>query len=174
MNKYYFQVCYQLITESEKQTNQHLDDDVEHYIVQLTAVKFDDPTLGYHQPISLSRFNKCETTLEKYQQLKQTGDCCLLISSLTPFVAQKFGLSPSYFVSIGKSAFYELGKDLDPPTNIYTKIYQQFCNVRDVVENAFTHKMYSLEQLVVLGKLGSTFASNALKGTTLLKGIAVD
>ena len=170
MNKYYFQACYQLIAESEKQINHPLDKDVESYVVRLTANKFDDPSLGYNKPVSITKFMLCESTLEKYKILKETGDTCLLVSSLIPFVAQRFGLSLSYFISIGKTAFYELGKDIEPSTNIYIKMYQQFSYVRDVVENAFTHKQYSIEHLIVLSKHGSSFAQKVLKGTNLDKG----
>jgi hypothetical protein len=172
MNRYYFQACYKLITESEQEINHPLDEDVESYVVRLTADKFDDPSLGYNKSVIEMKYAPSETTLEKYKHLKDTGDTCLLISSLTPFVAQRFGLSPSYFISIGKDAFYELGKDIEPSTNVYTKIYQQFSYVRDVVENAFTHKMYSIEQLIVLGKVGSSLANKILLGTDLSKGFS--
>jgi hypothetical protein len=166
MHRDYVKASYDLITESVEKTNIRLTPECESYLVFLMAENFNRPSMGYDGPVAIEwmTIKNMAPSEEKKSKLKQLGDTCLMVSSISPFIYGRNGLGPEYFIAIGQDSYYTRStySDSEP----WYSLYKNFLKLRDVFEAALIKRNYSIAQYVELVQAGSATAQ-AVLGATL-------
>ena len=72
---------------------------------------------------------------QRQQQLKDVGDKCLLMSGLFPERAIKRRVQLSYFVNLGKTAYYNVSQnELKSLADLYAELSHRFIQLLDVLQ----------------------------------------
>jgi len=170
---HYVKASYDLVVSTEVHANLYVEETVEHYLVFLLARHFDKPNFTTDKAVAELIMEAQQETNDdkKHAALKQVGDMCLLISSLTPFFKLRKGIQPKYYVNVGRSAFGSLGSLGYSYSDTYEKVYINFPRMRDLLEVMFgLHKQYTEEHLHMLVECESKTALQQVAGPKVIIG----
>ena len=153
MSKYqiYLQTCRELVIEAESKTHLDLHDSVNAYLISLLAKNFDKPScIHYNFDLSLKMANKTQSWSAKTECV-EAAEQCLMISGLTPFVAERRGIGPKHFTDCGKTLYSQAAHCTRPPDEFMTELARQFAAMRDVVSVVFdqTEKTFAQRQQLI-------------------------
>ena len=124
-----------LVSEAQQEAYVTLNESVESYLVFmlmrfLRKRKFSESILALD---FLEAFDKPNPY--KIKSLKEVGDKSLLICGLySKYVTCKFG-SPSYFVNLGRNAYYQVSllENFDSDNNLFDELYTDFLAMQNVL-----------------------------------------
>ncbi len=127
---------YSLVNEAEDFYDNHLDIDLESYLVYLLERYTNKPEL-IGTILSLDYLSSLETTGKlRAERLRDVGDKCLLFSGFFPEFAHKRHVTVSYFVELGKKAYTYLAllneNGLLAP-ELYALLKKHFVNLLDLL-----------------------------------------
>ena len=127
---------YDLIKEAEKLAGQEVNEDIEHYLIQMLQHFINKPDL-LSSIIALDYFfAKDVVDSSKKNLLQDIGDKCLLYSGLFPGQADRRHVPLSYFVGMGEAAYMSAAdvsrhrKDL---AELYRSLSDHFVTLMDVL-----------------------------------------
>lgn len=125
-----------LIKEAQAATDQHLDQELESYLVFLLMRYTDKPEMA----ASLLAIEYLSSMLgarrPHHEQLRDVGDKCLLYSGFFPHRAEALRVKISYFVNLGRSAYSQLSSK--PGTGaavMYHHLALAFIPLMDVLQS---------------------------------------
>lgn len=155
-----------LVQEAGRSSNVSLSEELENYLVFLLMRHIQNPEIV--KSIVASSFLKSLETIGKERQylLREVGDTCLLLSGLFPNNARKKNVRISYYVEIGKSAYFTLsnccGNQL---SNLFETLDTQFISLMDLLLTMRTldNKTLSLDLLEAEELWQDTNSTHALK-----------
>lgn len=137
MNDAYRLAFYDVVKETQATTGYDLPEHMEAYVVMLLAEFLDRPD-----------FLPEKTFAESYLKLqspggisaKQLGDTCLFVTGVFPRYGRKYGISRTYYQSIGSSSYEEVAQVLN--TDLFTELSLHFNFLSDFIELT-CHSSYS-------------------------------
>lgn len=126
-----------LVKEAWDITGEKADEEMEHYLVLLLMRFCDNSTVGT-RALGLDYLESQEKEGESKQiLLRDVGDKCLLISGLFPGRAERLRVNMSYYVKLGKGAYYVLStlhKNL--LSRMFCRLSEDFVSLMDVLSAA--------------------------------------
>jgi len=124
-----------LVNEAETASHQHLDEEMQSYLVFL-LMRFS------HNPSLLAKalgieFLESLLVEGQYRQtrLQDVGDQCLLVTGLFPGQVQKRLVEEQYFVAIGRSAYSTLASGaMQATAQMFVHLAECFVNLMEVLQ----------------------------------------
>jgi hypothetical protein len=151
----YLKACRDLIVEIEDMLGHDLPDSVNSYLVNLLAINFNNPQIvTYNYDITLkaaqvsSGFGAKTTFVNLAEQ-------CLIISGITPFVAERRGLPPKHFTNQGQELYHRAANCTRPPDEFMFELCRRFNVMRDVIGATFDKAPKTFKQRRQLTEAGS-------------------
>ena len=152
----YLQTCRELVIEAESAARLDLHDSVNAYLIALLARNFDKTDgIQYNYDLLPKLANK-ETSWTSRMHCVEAAEQCLMISGLTPFVADRRGIEPKHFVNCGRTFYNQAAYCTRPPDDFMNELSNQFNAMRDVVSAAFDRTAKTFRQRRQLVEAGSS------------------
>jgi len=154
-----------LVCEAEASANLQLDETLESYLV-FTLMRFTQRPELTSSIIALEFLDATQNQgQQQYEQLRDVGDKCLLLSGLFPLTAKRRLVSLGYFVNMGRSAYQQLH---DKIHGFYGQLAADFVPMMDVLHaigeiNQQNHQIDLLDSFELWDETGSQQALNRLK-----------
>ncbi len=130
---------YALVNEAEAQTQCHINEEVESYLVYL-LMRFSREAKLATEVVGLDFLKALQLKGKRSAELlKEVGDKSLLFCGLFPGVAKKRHVSVDYFVDIGQGAYWQVGNLETAQTgSLFYALCREFESLRKVL-NATRH-----------------------------------
>jgi hypothetical protein len=124
-----------LLGEAQQQSAICLREELESYLVFLLIRFTEQPSLA-SSVLGLEFLQGYETihNSAKQYQLKDVADKCLLYAGLFPGRAKKRRLTVSYFITLGRTAYFTLSNHQFPEEPLFNSLSQEFTNLMDVLQ----------------------------------------
>lgn len=151
----YLRTCRDLIVEVEDKLHCELPDSVNAYLVNLLAENFDKPAVLNYSYDLIMQSQQLEKSFATKSSLVSLAEKCLMISGITPFVAERRGFPPRHFTEQGKSLYQRAAFCTKPPDDFMCELGQQFNKMRDVVGATFDSAPKTFKQKRQLSQAGS-------------------
>lgn len=158
---------YELIREAERVADISLEEALESYLVMLLMRFAKDNALA-DSILGMEYLEAQEQSiLLQRDQLQTVGDKCLLYSGLFPSSAERKRVKVSYFVDLGRSAYYQVSGIV--PTQLqplYVELCQTFVKMRDILQTTrelVPENNHSLSQLAAIELWQDTGSRSAFK-----------
>lgn len=169
-----------LVQEAEYQSQLHLHEDLESYLVFLlnrynTRTSLAESRPGLELLQSLSQLSSAQSI-----QLRDVGDRCLLFAGFFPGIAQRRRVNVRYFVDIGQSAYGQLAMlSKDHLISLYGMLSKQFIDLMKILHaiRALAKSdsgFGALQAIELWSEFNSTAALSTLRQTTqasLVRGL---
>jgi len=133
----------QLVLDAEHQAHISLSENLESYLVFLLQ-RFHKNADGLYEPMALKHLHaEAESGRCRQDELRDTGDSCLILAGLFPEQAKRRMVNISYFVRLGRSSYHSLACSLKQS---HAELYQHICHgfgaMLDVLHtiHGFTHQ----------------------------------
>lgn len=125
---------YTLVVEAESTCSLNLHQDVESYLVFLLIRFTREPSI-VESVLAIDFLKNLNSLREhRYDALRDVGDKCLLFSGLFPKRAERFQLTPDYFMSLGRSAYDTLSFSHEQKFEyLYSLLSNNFESLTDVM-----------------------------------------
>lgn len=125
----------ELVQDAENASQINLGEELESYLVFLLMRYMEKPEL-LGRIMALEFLGSMESSGQlKQDLLRDVGDSCLLFSGFFPKIAEKRRVSISYYVGIGKSAYYHLAESCQYTMNaLYQQLVDGFVRLMDVLQ----------------------------------------
>lgn len=126
---------HSLVSEAESAVNCALGEDLESYLVFLLMRFTNQPHMAERimSVDYLSTEGPGKRT--RQEQLRDVGDHCLLFSGLFPRHAERRSVKVSYFVELGRSAYYQLANAANVSNKeVYTSLSENFVLMMDILQ----------------------------------------
>ena len=140
---------HELILIAQREANICLESEVEAYVVMALMSHTNSNNLA-NSILSTQYLEAVFYDDNKKQKMKSVADKCLIYSGLFPLRAKKINVSTSYFINLGRSAYYQLVEYLpsSQPSmiNLYEKLAFQFQSISNVIMY-MRKKDYGFEKL---------------------------
>ncbi len=137
----------QLVLDAEDHAHISLSENLESYLVFLLQ-RFHKNADGLYEPMALKHLHtETESGRARQDELRDTGDSCLILAGLFPEQAKRRMVNVSYFVRLGRSSYHSLACSLKQS---HAELYQHIClgfgAMLDVLHviHGFTHKQHIL------------------------------
>ncbi|MCG6937265.1 MAG: hypothetical protein LJE83_03730 [Gammaproteobacteria bacterium] len=153
-----------LVQEAEQDYGCQLDETMQNYLV-FTLMRFAknsqlnakalalDYLTSHHLPDSL-----------RSEQLRNIGDQCLLVSGLYPQSAEKRQVGVSYYVDLGRSAYYHISAMTQQGiADLYQQLAESFILLMDLLQTIRQYTAPALNPLAALELWNQTGSRAALK-----------
>ena len=157
-----------LVNEAELSCDLQLPEEVESYMVFL-LMRFVNQAEISGGTLAVDFLEGLNESGKKRQDMMQAvGDKCLLFSGFFPGNAKKRRVSITYFVSLGRTAYYELSRDeKNSESSLFCLLYQNFVSLMDLLqtirESTGAALMLPLEALELWQETGSQKAKEVLE-----------
>jgi hypothetical protein len=151
----YLQTCRELVIEAESSAHLDLNDSVNAYLVALLAKNFDKPNCIQYNYDLLTRTTSKEDSYLARTECVAAAEQCLMISGITPFVAERRGIEPKHFTQCGRTFYHRAAHCTRPPDDFMTELAGQFAVMRDIVGTAFDRGIKTFAQRRQLVAAGS-------------------
>jgi hypothetical protein len=157
-----------IIQEAQLNSDIHLNEQLESYLVFLLMHFCDKPQIA-HSVLALEFLENFENNHNKYWQLKEFGDKCLLFAGLFPERAMRKRVTLDYFVQLGQSAYGMLSQQtLKQEAALYEELCQRFVRLMDVLQATReqaeqTNDTHFLTTMTQWQQTGSEYALKKLK-----------
>jgi hypothetical protein len=127
---------HSLICEAEQATQQHLDEELESYVVFLLMRFLSKPQIA-DSIIALEYIEAMRTSgTQQFDNLRNVGDICLLHAGLFPERAQKRRVSNNYYVEMGSGAYQTLSDGLyHELSTLYGRLSQTFIDITAILQS---------------------------------------
>ena len=127
---------YSLLQDAENTVGAHLNEDIEHYLA-LTLDGFTTDITSLSGVVAIDYLESIELkTQNDINQLRNVGDCCLVLSGLFPERALKRRTTLDYFVAIGRQAYYSISYVKSHAANdpeLFQSLCHQFVEIKDIL-----------------------------------------
>ena len=154
---------HDIVHEAEAACETTLQHELEAYLVFLLNRYINKPEIA-KQAMATALMQALEfSPRTRESALQGVGDTCLLFSGLFPGIAEKRRVKISYFVSLGRGAYFSISKKND---DLYHLLSQQFVSIMDILQaiRSQTHgDLLPLEAYDLWNDAGSQRALNMLK-----------
>lgn len=129
------QLWLNLVKEGEARSKLQLDADMEHFLTQLLRHRMTDASIG-NRVLALEYLQAFQTHAQnKTQLLHQVGDSCVILAGLFPKRAKRKGVSLSYFLQLGRSAYDQLSSSVErSKKGVFAKASQRLHKLIEVVQ----------------------------------------
>ena len=125
-----------LVSDTINETKITLPEDIESYLVFLLMRFTKDVDLAKKIVAIDFLEGQKQTGNQKQNKLRDVGDLCLLFSGLFPERALKRKLKVSYYVTIGQSAYNNLGQESSNSlANLFSNLSKSFVALMDILQN---------------------------------------
>lgn len=123
-----------MVSEAERRAGQELDEMLESYLVFVLMRHLRDQELG-RQAVALRYLHaQASPGRDGHQQLRDTGDHCLLLAGLFPERARRRRIPVSYYIDLGRGAYRDLGDRLRAGiAELYGQLAEGFENLVEVL-----------------------------------------
>jgi hypothetical protein len=161
-----------LVQEARQMSSVSLSDDLENYLIFLLMHFMNHPEM-VNNILALDFIQNIQNPkIENQQIIRDIGDKCLLYSGLFPGIAKRRHVEISYYVTLGKHAYFSLSAShqntLSP---LFADLSDHFVGLMDVLHsmrtlnaNAYSIDLLEAEDLWHTAK--SQYAKTILKNTT--------
>lgn len=155
---------YKFVKEAEHASKHNLGEDLQNYLVfMLIRFMKKSEITGSVMATEYLR-GSFEVGHARSAKLQEVGDKCLLFSGFFPEQTEKKRVSPGYFVSLGKSAYFELSNSRSSKNKeLYFELSKKFINLTDVL---LTMRKVNFEPLFAFSlwmETNSRYAYNLLR-----------
>lgn len=156
----------QLVLDAEDHAHISLPENLECYLVFLLQ-RFHKNADGLYEPLALKHLHaEAEVGRCRQNELRDTGDSCLILAGLFPEQAKHRMVNISYFIRLGRSSYHSLACSLrQSHAELYQHICQGFGAMLDVLHSihGFTHKQFFLTPIDAFGLWQQTGSERALQ-----------
>lgn len=123
-----------LISEAQQAADQHLNEDMESYLVFLLTRYMSHPELAA-KVLALEFLEAMhETGSLRQTKLRDVGDQCLLFSGLFPLRADRLRVRISYFVNLGRGAYSAVSAESKTSTaELYEQLADSFVGLMETL-----------------------------------------
>ncbi len=152
-----------LVRDAEDTCEVELNQELEAYLVSLLSRYLNKPEMAKSVFATALLDALQEESARRQTHLRDVGDRCLLFAGLFPRVAQKRHVKISYFVDVGRSAYYAISATGD----LFGSLAVKFVILMDVLQSIRQPPdMLPLEAYEQWQELGSRRAYQILKSLT--------
>jgi len=165
-----------LVSEAAESVEHSLDEDRESYLVFLLMRFANRPDMA----ASILALDYLESSLstgkEQHDKLRDVGDQCLLYSGLFPQRAERRRVKLSYYVELGRSAYYQLSDKLGNAIEgsmgtMYADLCKHFVSLMDVLQamrelGSGRACLEPLQAIELFHDTGSRSAARSLRAVT--------
>lgn len=125
---------HHLVNEAQQRAGHHLDETLESYLVFVLMRHLQDQGLG-QEALALEYLHaQADTGTSGRQQLRDTGDHCLLLAGLFPERARRRRVPVTYYIDLGRGAYRDLGDLLRAGiAELYADLAEGFENLVEVL-----------------------------------------
>ena len=114
---------HSLICEAQQKSNKPLDESLESYLVYM-LMRFCRRADVFDRAIAIDLLETRDLTAND-DVLRDVGDKCLLVSGLFPGIIEQRNVTCSYYVDMGRDAYYQLANYLPQAS---AELYQHLCH----------------------------------------------
>ena len=159
-----------LVSEAALAADCKLDQDMESYLVFLLMRFTTRPEMA-ERVMALDYLESLNTSgSQRFEQLRDVGDQCLLYSGLFPAHAARKHVSVDYYVGMGRTAYHQLSEVLQHSiAALYQQIAFGFVHLMDVLHAMRAmdaeHRLEPVLAYDLWEKTGSRFAERVVRGS---------
>lgn len=129
---------HHLVSDAEAHCHCHIGETLQSYLVFL-LMRFLKRTDIVHSILALeflqaSADTHPNTPHQHYLQWREIGDKCLLLAGLFPALTERRRVNASYFIELGRSAYYQLAITRHEQASLYSELVQAFVKLRDILQ----------------------------------------
>ena len=162
---------HSLIKDAEEQCSCQLDESMESYLV-FTLMRFMKDQDLATQAVALNYLQTHGLPKSlRFEQLRDIGDQCLLLSGLYPERAEKRLVRVSYYVDMGRSAYHHLSDSVQQAVGeLYRELAEAFVTLMDLLQaiREFSAPVLQpIQNLELWSDTGSKAAFNRLSDNAL-------
>jgi hypothetical protein len=152
-----------LVRDAENSCAIHLNEKLETYLISLLTRYLNKPEMTKSVFATALLEALEDSNNNRYAQLRDVGDRCLLFAGLFPRIAEKRRVKLRYFVDVGQSAYYAIAATED----LFSTLALKFVPLMDVLQSIRQPPdMLPLEAYEQWQELGSQRAYQLLKSMT--------
>jgi|APGre2960657423_1045063.scaffolds.fasta_scaffold01708_7 hypothetical protein len=152
----YLQTCRELVIEVEATVEVELHDSVNGYLISLLARNFDCVNaITYNYDFLATAKHQEQGFLAKTQFI-DAAERCLMISGISPFVAERRGIPPKHFTYCGQLLYNQAAHCTRPTDEFMNALAINFGKMRDVISATFDKTAKTYRQRRQLIDAGST------------------
>ncbi len=155
---------HKLVREAEQDYGCHLDEAMQSYLV-FTLMRFAKNQQLNSHALAIDYLNSHHLSGSlRSEQLRDIGDQCLLVSGLYPRSAEKRQVGVTYYVDLGRSAYYHISTVTQKGiAELYQQLSESFVLLMDLLQTIRQYSSPALQPIAAMDLWQQTGSRAALK-----------